>query len=214
MQDPLGTTVVFEDLRKAYEDLTSSRRFPLKFRRAFDEYVYRSQQLTEVMRREYSRYTATAWDAASFSGWNAFTRTLKALRRETYHGTPLVLYETTLSVYPAIRFVTDREPIGPRQAAAGIRLMEGTLLVERPFSEKIITPGVGFPKEDGTYAIPTKEFVSYKLRSHSFDVSTQKCLEQAGTTDAVLIALRSFPVLRVYFSHYEAALRANTLISL
>lgn len=210
MQDPLGTTVVFRDLHDAYREMMNGRRFPAKFRRAFDEYVYRSQQLTEVMRKEYSAQTGRPWNASGFTGWNDFTDALKALRRNTYHGVPLVLYETTLAVYPAVQFVTDEAPIGPRQSAAGVRLIHGTLFITSPFREKILMPSMAVPAKDGSGLVrPLKEFVSYQLRWHVLDSSAKASLQRVNTTDVIRIVANSFPVYKRYFAYYEAALSAS-----
>jgi len=216
MIDPSSSEVVFVDLKNSYSEILVSRRYPTRFRRAFDEYVYRSQQLTEVMRREYSREVGAQWNASSFPYWNAYTDMLKAVRRATYHGIPLVLHEYTLSVYPAVEFATDHKEIGQRQIKAGVRLIETTSFVDMPFSELLTTPRIGFPRKSigskspfDTHIFPIKEFVSYKLQWNLLENGVRAASNRAGTTDVVRIVLRSFPILEKYYGFY----RENLLLA-
>lgn len=73
--------LVYAELCEAYDAVNTSRRNPRQFRAAFESYVIKSQQLTEVMRSEHLNMTGVAWRAADFSGWNAYTVALK--RSET-----------------------------------------------------------------------------------------------------------------------------------
>ena len=207
MHEPLDTEIVFVDLQHSYEALVRERRSPVKFRRAFESYLMHSQQLTEVMRKEYPRYTASNWDASSFTGWDNSTRALKTLRNLTIHGTPLVLHQVTLGVYPAIAFSIDKRTIGPRQTRAGIRFMRGVSFVDQPFCDQSITPRAGIPPKHGSgWIFPLKEFVSYEIQWHRMDHAASRALNAFGSRDAVRLALVSFPVLRTYVAHFKEAL--------
>lgn len=209
MIDPTGTELVFADLNRAYKEMMVSRRYPSRFRRSFDEYLYRSQQLTEVMRKEFLRATGKAWIASEFPGWNMYSAAVKAIRNAVVHGTPLVLHEVIISIYPAVPFGFWGKEIGPRQTAAGVRIITGTCFVGAPFRDEITTPNIGFPSLDGqTHIFPLKEFVSYELPWPMFDTETNSIVSKTGTTDVIRLVLGSYPILCQYFCYYQLMLKS------
>lgn len=214
MIDPSGSEVVFAELERAYNEMMTCRRFPAKFRRSFDEFLYKCHQLTEVMRKEYPKETSKAWAASSFGGWNKYTAALKAIRNAVVHGTPLILHEVIISIYPAAPLCFMRNELGPRQTAAGLRIIKGTCFIEAPFREEVFLPNVGFPSPNGQFVFPLKEFVSYELLWSSFDTETNKAVHKTGTTDVISMVLKSYPVMCDYFSYYQQMLKQNKIASL
>lgn len=209
MIDPSGTEVVFEELRRSHTEIMNSRRFPAQFRRHFDEYLYKSHQLTEAMRHEYKAVTGMAWVASDFTGWNAYTAAIKSIRNAVVHGTPLVLHEAILAVYPAVVFATDSKVLNPRQASASVRLVKSTCFVDRPFQEEIVTSCVGYPSAAGGYTFPVKEFVCYEIPQCILDAGAQAAIDKAMTRDVLRLVLSSYPVFRQYYTYYQSKLQEN-----
>ncbi|MBG0847957.1 hypothetical protein H3222_22430 [Pseudomonas chengduensis] len=214
MRDLLKTQVVAEDLKRLYYEINNSRRFPFRFRQAFEQYIYKSQQLTETMRKEYHSLTGDNWVAEKFTDWNVYTNILKALRNATYHGHPLALHGTALTLYPGVEFATDSEPLSELDFIRGYRVMESTLFIELPFDEEFLPISAGFPIKNitpggPTHAFPIKEFISYKLTWRLLEEGVRKATDKAGTTDVVKITLHSYPALVAYSKYYASVLNEN-----
>ena len=218
MRDLLKTQIIAEDLKRLYFEINNSRRHPFRFRQAFEQYVYKSQQLTETMRKEFHSLTGENWAAGEFSGWNAYTNILKSLRNATYHGHPLALHGTAFTLYPGVEFATDINPSSELIIARGYRIVESTLFIELPFDEEFIPISAGFPIKNvmpggPTHAFPFKEFISYKLTWGLLEEGVRKATDKAGTTDAVKITLHSYPVLAAYSKYYTNILNRDRGIS-
>ncbi len=214
MQDLLKTQIVAEDLKRLYYEINNSRRYPFRFRQVFEQYIYKSQQLTETMRKEFRSLTGKNWVAGDFTGWNEYTTVLKALRNATYHGHPLALHGTALTLYPGVEFATDIDPPSELDFVRGYRIMKSTLFIELPFDEEILPISAGFPIKNinsggPTHAFPLKEFISYKLTWRLLEAGVRKAVDKAGTTDAVKITLHSYPALAAYCKYYESVLNKN-----
>ena len=214
MRDLLKTQIVAEDLKRLYCEINISRRYAFRFRQAFEQYIYKSQQLTETMRKEFHALTGNNWVAGNFTGWNEYTNILKALRNATYHGHPLALHGTALTLYPGVEFATDADPPSELDFVRGYRIMESTLFIELPFDEEFLPISAGFPIKNitpggPTHAFPLKEFISYKLTWRLLDEGVRKATDKAGTTDAVKITLHSYPALAAYSKYYASVLNEN-----
>jgi len=220
--DPHDSEIVYLELERAYRELLRSRRQPAKYRRSFEEYVGKTQQLTEVMRVEYKRNTGKPWAARLFSGWTPQTEALKAIRRATFHQMPLLLDTVEIGVYP--REAVERMFPGSghhrteRHRNSPYGIIKGTSFVERPFARRIITSGMGIPKRSGRpqsagdFWFPLKTFVGYEISHRLVDEDLQKALSKAGTRDAGVLALRTFPVYKRYFLAYVAKLRSDSFL--
>lgn len=211
MRDLRGAQVVAEDLRRLYLEINTSRRYPFKFRQVFEQYIYKSQQLTETMRKEFKALTGKEWAAKDFPGWNPYTEVLKALRNATYHGYPLALHGCVISVYEGVEFETDTKSLSEITLIRGCRVMKSTLFVELPFDEEVVPMSAGYPIKDAcpgcsTHAFPLKDFVSYELTWGLLDEGVRKATDKAGTTDAVKITLHSYSALSAYIKYYESIL--------
>lgn len=214
MRDLLKTQIVAEDLKRLYCEINNSRRHPFRFRQAFEQYIYKSQQLTETMRKEFHSLTGNNWLAGEFTGWNEYTNILKALRNATYHGHPLALHGTALTLYPGVEFATDIDPPSELDFVFGYRVMESISLIEFPFDEEFLSISAGFPIKNimpgsPTHVLPFKEFISYKLTWCLLNEGVRKATDKAGTTDAVKITLHSYPVLAAYSKYYASVLNEN-----
>ncbi|WP_020210939.1 hypothetical protein [Gilvimarinus chinensis] len=204
-RDPRKTTVIAEDLRLLYEALILSRRNPDQFRRNYDQYIYKSQQLTEAMRKEYKIYTGESWAASKFDGWNGYTEVLKHLRNMTYHGTPLVLNVSILSVYPAVEFEIDQEPIEKFIIKNKYRILEKRSFIAFPFDKEPRHAINSFlkkqipsknSKDPDNYAYPLKEFITYKFQHQLVCDKVISALNLSGDLDAVKLLFHSYPILK------------------
>ncbi|MFQ2301365.1 hypothetical protein ACK32U_16595, partial [Aeromonas dhakensis] len=78
--------IIFSDLDEIYFQIMNSRRKPKHFRHLFEQYIVKSQQLTDVMRREFKNLTGRSWSASDFLEWTLYTKILKSLRNAALHG--------------------------------------------------------------------------------------------------------------------------------
>lgn len=85
------TDLVFRDLEDSLNELKLSRKSPVNVRRQFGRFLTLTQQLTEMMRKEFERSTGHKWKAAEFAEWNTVTDLFKKLRRTDYHESPVVI---------------------------------------------------------------------------------------------------------------------------
>lgn len=218
MNDPTKTELVFEDLEQAYFDIIQFRRYPRRFRMAFEIYIYKSQQLTEAMRSEYKLRTRKKWNASAFQGWNYYSTAIKKIRNAILHGNPLQLEETVLSVYPLYPEVEHRKPLRKRYVEKVYFAMRGHTLVSMPFKEEFVSTNNGIPlirkvvddpRDKRNFLFPVKEFVGYYLQWDLLDSNTMRELDSESTIDAVRLALKSYPVYEKYMKYYKIELDSN-----
>jgi hypothetical protein len=89
-----------------------------------------SQQLTEVMRKEYSDQFGKEWRANNFSGWNEVTALFKKLRRTAYHSYPITI-GVKETQYFAVGDIFE-DGVGTSEVA-----VQGTWELGDPFSEHV-----------------------------------------------------------------------------
>lgn len=159
---------------------------------------------------EFKSLTGDMWAANKYSGWNAYTEILKALRNATYHGYPLALHGCALAIYEGEEFITDLKSLDKLDLVKGYRVMASTFLIEMPFDDEVVPMSAGYPlkypRGGKTHAHPLKEFVSYELTWGLLEAGVRSATEKAGTVDAVKIVLHSYPVLKGYIEYYERTL--------
>jgi hypothetical protein len=162
------------------------------------------------MRKEFKSLSGNIWTAKNYSGWNAYTEILKALRNATYHGYPLALHGCALAIYKGEEFATDSRPLDELDLVRGYRVMASTFLIEMPFDEEVVPMSAGYPlkypRGGKTHSYPLKEFVSYELTWGLLDAGVRSATKKAGTIDAVKIVLHSYPILKGYVEYYERKL--------
>ena len=213
MIEPSNTELLATDIDELYVNLNNSRRNPKLFRQYFEQYLIKSQQATDVMRKEFKQITGQKWEAKSFDGWSSYTQTLKSLRNASVHGSPIVFYEVTISIYPLIEFSSDKAPIKDSDINRGFRATKSTLLIENPLADIFIPSGTGFLRKNKifedlqdprNYIFPIKSFASYEIKWSILD-EVSKPIE---TIDVVKILLKTYPILQRYFKYYKNELLA------
>lgn len=220
MREPTKTQLVFGDLCQLYIDINKNRRNPRFFRLAFESYVFKSQQLTEAMRSEYKQQTGEKWCASVFNGWNEYTNSVKKIRNAALHGYPIVLDEAVLRIYPNLEFSidTENEDLPPKKFRAVICRS----FIPTPFSETFCSGGFGYqlkkrassdPSSRENYAFPIKEYVFYELRWDLLDLGVFSDIAIGQRTDAIKLALKSFPIFKRYMQYYENELEKNRFSS-
>lgn len=208
--------IIFSDLDEIYFQIMNSRRKPKHFRHLFEQYIVKSQQLTDVMRREFKNLTGRSWSASDFLEWTLYTKILKSLRNAALHGEPIIFNEVIISIYPAVEFSIDTEPLDEEELTREFRVFKATCFIDNPFAEEFITPHQCYqlkyrthPNERSmeNYAVPIKEFVSYQIQwPLSIEVlkgSSMSCL------DAVKLLLKAHPTLRKYIKFYREQLQVR-----
>lgn len=84
----INTAIIFTDLKLAFDRLQESKTSPSEVRRRFVNFLSLTQQLTNIMRKEYEQNTGKFWEAKNFDGWNKVSNLFKELRNEDYHEFP------------------------------------------------------------------------------------------------------------------------------
>lgn len=202
--------LVFSDLTKLYDDLNNIRRDRASFRVAFESYLFKSQQLTEVMRSEFRQMTGLKWEASKFKGWNNYTSALKKIRNAAAHGSPIALYDLILSVYPNVSFTLDRVNEDYSLDNRRIRLTETRAFISDPFEREFSSVIKAFQQGNGSNTYPLKEFVSYELRLDIMGINKLDGFESLRL-DVIKLLLHSYPVLKKYYALYEKELNCNLL---
>lgn len=220
--EPTKTELVFQDLEHAYREIVNYRRFPRRFRIAFELYIYKSQQLTEAMRSEFKNRTGQQWSANTFSSWNSHSTIIKKIRNAALHGNPIELEQVVLSVYPANPEVEHHRGQSEAALRRGWFLSVGRDLVRRPFAESFVSPRHGLPlvekKSNDPRAIenflfPTREYVSYVINWKLLE-SINNPNSEPTEPDAVRLTLKSFPIFAKYMHFYQQELASKQYESL
>ena len=216
MKDYSSAEIVIGDMDYLFNVMMTSRRKQRKFRLSFEQYIVKSQQLTDVMRKEYSRKTDHKWIASDYTGWNENTNILKKLRNVVLHQVPLMFYEVTYSVYPAVQFATEDKDVSLAAKERGFRTSKGVVTVDMPFSEKTEPFSAGWPLKKpvhpepnhrSNFAYPLKEFISYEIKwSH---LSEAGGVLQKGPYDVVKLLLSAHPIYLKYYDYYTVLVKKN-----
>lgn len=201
--------LVYAELCDLYRCVNNSRRSPRRFRAAFESYVFKSQQLTEVMRSEYLHVTGCAWMAASFSGWNAYTIALKKIRNAMAHGQPLILSEVVLSIYPA----SSIDKMWGEATNSKFHAYVIKSFINMPLVDKFTTGGMGLSAKKNSdskfgrtgFVFPIKEFFFYDLDWQTIGVQPPEVYKRGGV-GALKVVLHSFRVLQEYMDFYRVML--------
>lgn len=82
---------VLRGLNAALAVLADDAHTPIEALQALESFTEKSQQLTNVMYKEFHASTGRDWVASDFPGWNAYTDLFKELRRESFHEAPVRL---------------------------------------------------------------------------------------------------------------------------
>lgn len=213
--EPTKTELVFEDLKQAYREIVNYRRFPRRFRIAFELYIYKSQQLTEAMRSEFKNRTGLNWSASTFGAWNSHSTTIKKIRNAALHGDPIELEQVVLSIYPTNPEVEHYQDLSDAALQRGWFVSVGHSFINRPFAENFLAPKHGIPLKERAsknpkalenFLFPTREYVSYIINWKLIDSIKSSHKSEPIELDAVRLALKSFPVFAEYMCFYQQEL--------
>lgn len=205
--------VIYYDLSKLYTKLNNIRRDRKAFRLAFESYLFKSQQLTETMRREFHEKTGLKWEASKFQGWNIYTAALKKIRNAAVHGHPIILYDSILSVYPNVSFSLDsKDKSYSLDNKRRFRLTSTRSFISDPLLNDFQYTNTGFLSNNKDYIFPLKEFIYYELRLDMMDINKLDGYEIARV-DVIKLLLHSYPVLKKYMLFYKQVLNNNLLDS-
>src|SRR5574341_486506 len=174
------TELIFRDINDIEKEIQDEHDSPLRIKRLFSQYITLSQQLTEIMRKEFSDICGANWEAKSFPGWNAVTSLFKLLRRTGYHS-----YPVTISVEETQYFKEGdifEDGVGSNTIA-----ICGTWDLGDPFSEQIpvglqlmlVDQKTG--KSRNISVEPIRRKYVFKLNARSTDLD--KAIKETGIND-------------------------------
>lgn len=188
-----NSEIVFRDLQVALEELHSVCESPVNVRRKFRSFILLTQNLTEIMRKEFSDITGQKWDAASFSGWNAVTELFKKLRKTDYHESPvriLIKEESKTS----IRHLFPEVPEGQ------LMCFETVWDLGDPFEEDI-SNGLALLAANGVTRLPIDQR-SYRYLLHPCSNDLSQAIAEAGSDDIQTLSAQCMHVLTEYYAYY------------
>lgn len=193
---------VIADLEHCTAKLKDEKDSPYEVRRLFRDFVTMSQQITEMMRREFSARTGgTQWQASAFQGWDATSHLFKVLRRTDFHETPFVI-----GVHDVLTFNTA-DVFGTQEKLGTIQQI-GTWLMADPNATEIpapVTVSVGMPGTGIVASTPltpiAREFRYFVLPG---TVEISEALTAAGTQDVHLLVARCIVILRDYVVFFQS----------
>lgn len=200
------TELIFRDLKDIAKEIQGEQDSPHRMRRFFRQYITLSQQLTEIMRKEFSDICGTNWEANSFSGWNAVTNLFKLLRRTDYHS-----YPVTISVEETQYF--KEGDIFEDGVGSNTWCLCGTWDVGDPFSEQIheglqlipVDQKTGKSRNISVEPIRRKYVFNLKARSTDLD----KAIKETGINDIHQLVEKCFATLSDYYAYYNRCLEDN-----
>lgn len=86
MEQQLDTLIIFNDIKDICLEIEKTES-PKTMRRLLSIFLIQTQQLTDIMRKEFSILTNKKWEAKSFNGWNETSSYFKKLRNIHVHET-------------------------------------------------------------------------------------------------------------------------------
>jgi hypothetical protein len=175
-----NTELVFRDLKDIAVELQKERNSPLRVRRLLSQFITLSQQLTEVMRKEYSDQIGKEWQANKFSGWNEVTALFKKLRRTDYHSYPVTICVEETQYFAAGDIFEDG--VGTSEVA-----VQGTWDLGDPFSEHI-PDGLNLVLADPTTGRPSNKTIKPRRWHYVFKLNARtqeldQALQKVVTND-------------------------------
>jgi hypothetical protein len=196
------TEVVFRDLTSTAKELEDERGSPLKVRRLIGSFITLSQQLTEIMRKEFQELTGKKWEAGSFPGWNVVTELFKKLRRSDYHESPVIIHVQETQYFSLGDIFGD-------DVKGGELASQGTWALGDPFSETI-PEGIITMLDDPT----TGQRIEPKRRDFVFIFypgtdEIKKAIEDTGLNDIHKLAQGCLKILTEYFVFYQRSLKVE-----
>lgn len=194
------TKMVFGDLRHIAQELHNERDSPVRVRRLLSQFITLSQQLTEVMRKEYSGASGSKWQAESFSGWNEVTTLFRKLRRTDYHSCPVTICVEETQYFGVGDIFQDG--IGASEVA-----IQGTWDLGDPFSEHV-PEGLKLVLADPATGKPSDKSIEPNRRNYVFRLNArnqeiEEAISQVGTTDVHLLVEKCFAALMTYYDFYN-----------
>lgn len=185
---------VLRGLDAALSVLVADSGSPVQIFQALESFTEKSQQLTNMMRKEFQAATGREWVASDFDGWNAYSSLFKELRRTAFHEAPV-----RLGVYEEKTFnFSDGRTVS---ASANVEMSFPEVYGDSPRPELRLEAF-----RDGTvYQAPvTASFSEYTL-APSTDLMRKKVLA-AGTNRLSTLARECARVLHEYTTFYKAQL--------
>lgn len=203
MSKLLDVALVFQDLKDALNELKVQKSSPKLTRQAFSRFLTLSQQLTEIMRKEYKRLSGREWSAKNFNKWNVVTDLFKKLRREDYHEYPLLIHVKERQYFPINALFEDDK-------SSKLLVFEGTWSLGDPFS---IEPpdGIQLCIVDTSTGRPLDKTIEPAKREYEFVLfprteEMRQSIEQTGSNNIHLLSEKCFETLLEYVEYYKSEL--------
>ncbi len=203
MNKLLDVELVFQDLADALNELKAQKSSPKLIRQAFGRFLTLSQQLTEIMRKEYKRLRGGEWSAKSFNNWNVVTDLFKKLRREDYHEFPALIQVKERQYFPIKAIFEDDK-------SSNLVVIEGIWSLGNPFSTEP-PDGIQLCIVDTKTGRPLDKTIEPVKREYEFVLfprTEEMCqaIEQAGSNNIHFLSERCFETLSEYVEYYKSKL--------
>ncbi len=201
------TRIIFGDLTDCLHELNNCKDTPVKVRREFARFISLTQQLTEVMRKEYKAKTQINWEASIFDGWNKTTELFKKLRRTDYHESPVIINVKEKQYYLAAILEDENGKEHKGYFVASVLWGLGD-----PFSTKM--PGdmklLMYDENMNQIEDEGPEFSEYEYVLHSRTDEIEKAIQNAGQEDIYILCNECYAVMKKYYDFYTKQLQINT----
>lgn len=199
------TEIVYRDLSDAFEQLDNEKTSPLAVRRKFRNFVIYTQQLTEMMRKEFPQRTGKKWEAKNFDGWNDVSLLFKEIRKSDYHEVPLLIQVKETRSYQMNKIFTD-------SSSDNLFNLQSIWNLD-PFSEDV-PQCHGIVLADEATGEPLDEFIEphkieYQFVLLSRTTKTKTLLENIGDDDLHELSRQFFVKLQVYYDFYQQSVQKN-----
>lgn len=201
------TDLVFRDLEDSLNVLKESKKSPVDVRRQFSRFITLTQQLTEMMRKEFEELTGHKWEASEFGEWNHVTELFKKLRRTDYHESPVVI-----NVKENQRFLVDTYQDESGEEYGEYLTFQVTWGLDDPLASDIsseLTP-MFFDKNKAPIDNIKPDKIDYEFILAPKTDEIKKALELACSDDIHILSEKCFETLEKYYMFYKDRIRELT----
>jgi hypothetical protein len=204
MQD---TSLAFGDLKFSLDDLNANKNSPVRVRRSFVQFITLSKQLTETMRREYSKLTTQKWEASLFTKWTPITKLFIDLRNYDQHEAPIIINIRENHNY--LTHILEDEEGNEYHGYSVFQVLRSM----DPFSDEVqnLMSVKFFDEEMKEIENEEPESIDYEYEIHPKTKEIKNKLEEIGINDLHELINECFKTIQEYYDFYKEMLNKNKI---
>lgn len=198
---PTDVETIMADLEVCVAQLQAECVSPSGVRRLFQQFLKLSQQLTEMMRREFKKDSGRRWEASKFNGWDAVSELMKALRTADMHRAVIRLQVGQ----EVVRKLPIDADIDVKMKISGVWSSDNTLADRPPgkLGEQLAK------REEQGVKLEAPEGTKYWFVIKPVTRKVERRLDGCGNNNVHLLAEQYYQTLRAYHTYYVSELSVS-----